>query len=228
MSFKTVSPRSPNDLVDNPIDSNDVHLSNSNDIDVHLGDSNDVDFNDPKNYVEQGDSVISSTLVRTSYLGPCLALLLNFVHKDQEKSLLAHYDFSVEEIETDPVACLDQILSYLLGELNTHSLKKTNEEKIDILDCSNINLVVAGGASKTSKFIHESLSILNQKSNDSIERIDADKQICFLYEALRNNVLVFRCVSKILSAVDSDEDDDEGIRKQKESFQKNNKFLFFD
>ncbi len=47
--------------------------------------------------VEMNDSIFSTAIIKTNYLGPCLALLLRFKYYGQDSCVLSHYTFSIKE-----------------------------------------------------------------------------------------------------------------------------------
>lgn len=161
--------------------------------------------NDDTDEVQMNDSKISTKIIKTNDIGPCLALLLNFKYYEQDHSLLSHYSFSIIENESNPLIHLIKMLDYLTAELNQFILISEIINKPEIF--SDATLIVAGGDPKEAKYTQEAFCLLNGQEINCIEKICFDKFICLLYNQLINNVTIFKSVSKILNSPESDEDE---------------------
>ncbi len=148
--------------------------------------------------VDINDSDTSQTSIQTDNLSSCIGFLLDFKLDGVDRCLLSHYIFSIEETNLSPLDCLIKIFQFISGELN-HCLKINLFVYEHTTHLSNLYLLIAGGDPHASKFIHDSLSLLNSNSNDFyIKTICTDADAHYLYDNLKNRVTIIKSVSKIL------------------------------
>jgi len=161
-----------------------------------------VPYADEKVHIN--DSGANTTSIETDYLGSCIVFVLDFKNRDIDHCLLSHYTFSIEESKLSPLNCLIKILQFISGELN-HYLDINLFSYEDRINLSTLYLLVAGEDPHESKYIHDSLSLLNGNLNNFyINSFNTDIDVHCLYDNLTNRVTIIKSVSKILKVKEED------------------------
>lgn len=149
--------------------------------------------------VDMDNSGRSNNMIKTDWLGPCIAFLFDFKFKGENICVLSHFSYSFDVAALHGEEILVKLLDFLVAELEfCLGINKFALQGVPFIQ--NMSLVVAGGVEKESNLIQSSLSTLNNINDFDIRQAcDNDADICFLYYLLLNKVIIIKSVSKQLS-----------------------------
>ncbi|CAF4909487.1 unnamed protein product, partial [Rotaria socialis] len=148
--------------------------------------------------VGMNDSGISSGIIFTEGLGPCMFFLLHNTRQTQPLCYLEHYSFlskdeSMWSTQRTLIFLLNKISQKLKTVLGIFSLAP------DRFGLGDFQLLVGAGDINEAHVIDSAIALINENKQETIRALSKHKDALFLYKQLVNQVIVLKPVTRNLT-----------------------------